>query len=100
MNVNLKQLFATILRWRTRGNQNERAERDIVALPLTYHELTVVIRFLGAISESERTDSDKHTVDLIRERIARFSERQGAWWDVDGVLVATVVKTLVAKPMS
>jgi hypothetical protein len=104
MNFNLKQAFAPILRWWMRDNQNEQAEKDLVALPLTHHELTVVMRCLGFACESERTDADKQTVGLIRERIGRFAERQGAWWDVGGELVGTGVKTIaapdVAKPLA
>jgi hypothetical protein len=63
-------------------NQNERAENDVVALPLTHQELLVVMRCLGIACETERIDAaDKQTIRSIRERIARFAERQGAWWD-------------------
>jgi hypothetical protein len=63
-------------------NQNERAENDVVALPLTHQELLVVMRCLGIACETERIDAaDKQTIRSIRERIAGFAERQGAWWD-------------------
>ena len=105
MNLNLKQVFAPILRWWMRDNRNKRAEMDIVALPLTHHELIVVIGCLNVACESELTNAaEKQTVGLIRERIGRFAERHGAWWDVEGALVATVVKTIaapdVAKPLA
>ena len=87
-----------ILRWGKRENQNQRAEKEFVALPLTHQELTVVMRGLVVAGESERTDpADKLTIGLIRQRIARFAERQGAWWDVEGELVATVIKTMAAR---
>jgi hypothetical protein len=105
MNFNLKQAFAPILRWWMRDNPNIRAEMDIVALPLTHHELTVVMRCLELACESERTDAaEKQTVGLIRERVWRFAERQGAWWDLGGALVGTVIKIIaapdVAKPLA
>jgi hypothetical protein len=66
----------------TRDNPNERAEEDIVDLPLTHQELLVVMRCLGIVCETERMDAaDKQTISSVRERIARFAERQGAWWD-------------------
>ena len=92
----IRKLFVSLMR----DNQNERAEKDVVALPLTHQELLLVMRCLCDASESERTDTaDKQTIGFIRERIARFAERQGAWWDMEGELVATVVKTIagVAK---
>jgi hypothetical protein len=66
-----------------RDNQNERAEKkDVVALPVTHQELLVVMRCLGTVCETEGIDAaDKQTITSIRERIARFAERQGAWWD-------------------
>jgi hypothetical protein len=65
-----------------RDNKNERTERDVVTLPLTHQELVVVSRCLGIAFEAELTDAaDRQTIGLIRERIARFADRQGAWWD-------------------
>jgi hypothetical protein len=65
-----------------RDNQDKRGETDIVALPLTHQELLVVIRCLGIASESGLIDAaDKHFIGSIRDRIARFAERQGAWWN-------------------
>jgi hypothetical protein len=90
MNPTLKQVFAAM-----RNHSNERTgEKDLIALPLTPQELTVVTRCLGIACETERTDAgDKQTIGSIKERIARFAERQGAWWDVEGEIVATVIKT-------
>jgi hypothetical protein len=93
----IRKLFGSLMR----DDQNERAERDVVALPLTHQELLVVIRCLDIASESERTDAaDTRTIGFIRERIARFAERQGAWWDMEGVLVATLVKTIYAREVA
>jgi hypothetical protein len=95
MNLNLKQVFAPILRWRMRDNRNARAETDVVALPLTHQELTVVMDCICMACEFARTEAtDKQTISLIRERIVRFAERQGAWWDMEGEIVTTVVKTM------
>ncbi len=101
----LKQVFAAILRCGKRDNQNEWVEKDVVALPLTHQELTLVVLCLCVACESARTDAaDKRMIGAIRERIGRFAERQGAWWDVEGEIVATVVKTItvpdVAKPLA
>jgi hypothetical protein len=101
MNLNLKQVFAAILQWRTRDDQNERAEEDVVALPLTLQEVAAVTRCLRIACESERTHAgNRQTFGLIKERIVRFAERQGAWWDVEGKLVATVVKTVAARDVA
>ena len=65
-----------------RNKQDEKTEKDLVTLPLTHQELLVVMRCLGVAGESERTDpADKDTIVSIRQGIARFAERQGAWWD-------------------
>jgi hypothetical protein len=65
------------------NKQNGPLEREVVSLPLTHRELLVVMRSLGVAGESQRTDAtDKQTIGSIRERIARFAERQGAWWDM------------------
>ena len=66
-----------------RGNQDKRPEDDNVALPLTHRALVVVMNCLVIACESERTDAtDKHIAGVIRARIARFAERQGARWDM------------------
>jgi hypothetical protein len=86
----IRKLFVSLMR----DNRIEQAEKDLVALPLTHPELLLVMRCLCDASESERTDiAQKQTMVFIRERIARFAERQGAWWDMAGERVATVVKT-------
>ena len=64
-------------------NQHEPLEKETVALPLTHRELLVVMRSRGVARESQRIDAtEKQTIGSIRERIARFAERQGAWWDM------------------
>ena len=66
-----------------RDNANGPLEKEIVSLPLTHRELLVVQRSLGVAREALATDAaDKQTIGSIRERIARFAERQGAWWDM------------------
>lgn len=66
----------------TRDNQNAEPQKDVIALPLTLHELSVVMRSLGMARESERTDAAaRQAIDAILERIDRFAQRQGAWWD-------------------
>ena len=98
MSVNLKRVFVPILQWGKRENRNQRTEKDFVALPLTHQELTVVMRGLVVARESERTDpADKPMIGPITDRIVRFAERQGACWDVEGELVATVVRTIAAR---
>ncbi len=65
-----------------RENQNQRTDKDVVALPLTNQELIVVIRCLVILCDTELIDAaDKQTIASIQERIVRFAERQGAWWD-------------------
>ena len=67
----------------TQDDGNGPLEKEVVALPLTHRELLVVMRSLGVARESQRTDvTEKQAIGSIRERIARFAERQGAWWDM------------------
>jgi hypothetical protein len=45
----------------TPDEQNERMEKDVVALPLTHHEVLVVMHCVGMASKSERTnDAQNH----------------------------------------
>ena len=47
------------------------------------HCALVVMNCLVIACESESTDAtDKQIAGVIRARIARFAERQGAWWDM------------------
>jgi hypothetical protein len=63
-------------------NATQLPEKDIIALPLTHEELVVLMRCLVIASESERIDeTDRERAGNIKGRIARFAERQGAWWD-------------------
>lgn len=65
-----------------RANPNEQPEEDIITLPLTPEELLVVMRCMVIACESERVnDADRKTAGNIKDRIARFAERQGAGWD-------------------
>jgi len=65
-----------------RRKNEEQVEKDVAYLPLTHHELLVVTRCLDIACELTHADSaDKHTAGLIRDRIVRFAERQGAKWD-------------------
>ena len=67
---------------RMRRKNEEPVEKGVVYLPLTHHELLVMTRCLDIACESAHADpADKHTAGLIRDRIVRFAERQGASWD-------------------
>jgi hypothetical protein len=58
------------------------AEDDVVAMPLSLDELLVLMRSLKTAQESEHTKTaDKEVISRITNRIARFAERQGAYWD-------------------
>jgi len=54
-------------------------------MPLRLSELTVLMRCLMTALKSERlTDKEKDIARQLAQRIDRFAERQGAWWDKIG----------------
>jgi hypothetical protein len=58
------------------------SENDFISMPLRRSELVMLMRWLVIAFESERTNaSDKEVITELRDRINRFAERQGAWWD-------------------
>ena len=60
-------------------------ENDIVEMPLSFDDLLVLMRCLKTGLESEQTKtSDREVISQVKERIARFVERQGAFWDKPG----------------
>jgi hypothetical protein len=59
-------------------------ELDELPMPITSCELIVLTKCLKAASDSEQfTEPDKEVIRRMRERIGRYAERQGAWWDKD-----------------
>ena len=57
-------------------------EEIIPPMPLRLSELTVLMRCLMSALKSEAlSDKEKDVARQVAQRIDRFAERQGAWWD-------------------
>ena len=55
---------------------------DETAMPLRITELPALMRCLKAALEMEKINAaDKEILRKMCDRINRFAERQGAWWD-------------------
>jgi hypothetical protein len=60
-------------------------EEIIPPMPLRLSELTVLMRCLKSAPKSEGlSDKEKDVARQLAQRIDRFAERQGAWWDKIG----------------
>jgi hypothetical protein len=63
-------------------DEREINEQQELPMPLTSKELLVLMRCLVLATESEQVkETDKGVVRRLRERINRYAERQGAYWD-------------------
>lgn len=57
-------------------------EENIPPMPLRLSELAVLMRCLMSASESEGlSDKEKDVAKQLAQRINRFAEGQGTWWD-------------------
>ena len=57
-------------------------EEIIPPMPLRLSELTVLMRCLMSALKSEGlSDKEKDVARQLAQRIDRFAERQGGWWD-------------------
>ncbi|HLK05838.1 MAG TPA: hypothetical protein VKT53_15475 [Candidatus Acidoferrum sp.] len=57
-------------------------KRIIPPMPLRLSELAVLMRCLTAAVKLEGfSDKEKGVATQLMQRIERFAERQGAWWD-------------------
>jgi len=57
-------------------------EEIIPPMPLRLSELPVLLRCLMSALKSEGlSDKEKDVARQLAQRIDRFAERQGAWWD-------------------
>jgi hypothetical protein len=57
-------------------------EDEIVQMPLKLTELMVLMRSLKTAQESGQTKTaDNEVITKLIGRIARFADRQGAYWD-------------------
>jgi len=60
-------------------------EEIIPPMPLRLSELTVLLRCLTtAVKLEGLSDKEKDVATQLAQRIDRFAERQGAWWDKIG----------------
>ena len=78
-----------ILRWTERQGAENETSVDFIGLRLTQQELIVLTKNLSGVRRSDQIETaDKQILDVIFNRVVRWAERQGAWWD-DGHKIIT-----------
>jgi hypothetical protein len=90
-----KELLGTITNRLLRWTERQRAENEgsdvFIGLRLIQQELLVSMKNLTRIGTSDQIEiADKEILEGIFNRVVRWAERQGAWWD-DGHKIITSV---------
>jgi hypothetical protein len=90
-----KELLGTItnrlLRWTERQRAENEGSEVFIGLRLIQQELLVLMKNLTRIGTSDQIEiADKEILEGIFNRVVRWAERQGAWWD-DGHKIITSV---------
>ena len=76
------------------AEEREKSQTEF-SLPLTATELIALFKLLHEACESDKLEaSPKAILTSIRNRISRFADRQGAWWDNQGEII-TSTKTKI-----
>jgi hypothetical protein len=96
MDMAYKELLGTIsnrlLRWTERQSAEQKASGVFNGLRLTPQELLGLMKSFTRIRTSDQIESaDKEILEGISNRVGRWAERQGAWWD-DGHKIITSVE--------
>ena len=77
-----------IFRWTEQYTESETSV-GFIGLRLTQQELIVLTKNLSGVRRSDQIETaDKQILDGIFNRVVRWAERQGAWWD-DGHKIIT-----------
>jgi hypothetical protein len=80
-----------ILRWTERQGAENETSVVFIGLRLTPQELLVLMKNLTGIGRSDQIEiADEEILEGILNRVGRWAERQGAWWD-DGHKIITSV---------
>jgi hypothetical protein len=90
-----KELLGTItnrlLRWTERQRAENEGSEVFIGLRLIQQELLVLMKNLTRIGTSDQIEiADREILEEIFNRVVRWAERQGAWWD-DGHKIITSV---------
>lgn len=96
MDMVYKELLGTIsnglLRWTERRSAENEVSDVFIGLRLTEQELLGLVKNLTGIRTSDQIETaDKEILEGISNRVVRWAERQGAWWD-DGHKIITSVE--------
>lgn len=96
MDMAYKELLGTIsnrlLRWTERRSAENEVSDVFIGLRLTQQELLGLVKNLTRIPTSDQIEIvDKEILEGISNRVVRWAERQGAWWD-DGHKIITSVE--------
>jgi hypothetical protein len=69
-------------KWFGHGDMEKQSEHQALPMPLATNELLVLQRCLRvALNSDETNEADKSVIRRMEDRIVRYAERQGAWWD-------------------
>jgi len=80
-----------LLSWTERRSAENEAPDVFIGLRLTPQELLGLMKNLTGIRTSDQIEiADKEILEGISNRVGRWAERQGAWWD-DGHKIITSV---------
>ena len=78
-----------IFRWTEQHTAESETSVGFIGLRLTQQELIVLTKNLPGVRRSDQIETaDKQILDGIFNRVVRWAERQGAWWD-DGHKIIT-----------
>ena len=96
MDMAYKELLGTIsnrlLRWTERQSAEQKASGVFNGLRLTPQELLGLMKNFTRIRTSDQIESaDKEILEGISNRVGRWAERQGVWWN-DGHKIITSVE--------
>jgi hypothetical protein len=78
-----------VFRWTEQHTAENETSVVFIGLRLTPQELIVLSKNLAGVRKSDQIETaDKQILDGIFNRVVRWAERQGAWWD-DGHKIIT-----------
>jgi hypothetical protein len=94
-----KELLGTISnrlrRWTERRSAESEASDVFVGLRLALQELLGLTKNLTRVRTSDQIEiADKEILEGISNRVGRWAELQGAWWDDGHKIITSVVQQI------
>jgi hypothetical protein len=89
-----------IFRWTEQHTAESETSVGFIGLRLTQQELIVLTKNLSGVRRSDQIETaDKQILDGIFNRVVRWAERQGAWWDY-GHKIITSLEQQIDSPVA